>query len=551
MGRNAKKNDFAENHVVNFKNKSYICNKILLVFMAKKFNTSVTCDPSRHYMVDVMAKMKVFEGLINDKCYFTINRARQFGKTSALKWILWNMSDRYLVIPASFEMYSEKDWVDDESFCRYFCKQIISACAKVEDKSVISFWEEAKQIAEIDFDVLSSKITDFCQKCGRKVVLTIDEVDQASNNDVFVRFLGMLRNMYLNRDNFEDDTYTFWSVILAGVYDVKNLKMKIRPESEHQFNSPWNVAADYELDMTFNPQEISTMLAEYESDYHIGFDIKEISEEIYKYTSGYPVLVSAVCKKIDENLDKDWSKDGVLNAAKILIKEKSTLTESITDKLETYSKLKAFIRALLMENYSINFDANNPTMDLANMFSIIKADNEGKVVIHNLIFQQVLINYFISENRIDQIAPGAGSKVFIDKNGDLNMPLIINRFKDLMSKKQNQEEFLEREGRFMFICFLKPIINGTGFYYSEPENDDGSRMDLVVTYNRKEYVIELKIWHGTEYEISGREQISEYLATRNLSEGYLVTFSFLKNKVVQEKPEWIEFGGKRIYEAVI
>ena len=131
------------------------------------------------------------------------------------------------------------------------------------------------------------------------------------------------------------------------------------------------------------------------------------------------------------------------------------------------------------------------------------------------------------------------------------MPLIINRFKDLMSKKQKKEEFLEREGRFMFICFLKPIINGTGFYYSEPENDDESRMDLVVTYNRKEYVIELKIWHGTEYEISGREQLSEYLVTRNLDEGYLVTFSFLKNKVIQEKPEWIEYNGKRIYEAVI
>ena len=103
----------------------------------------------------------------------------------------------------------------------------------------------------------------------------------------------------------------------------------------------------------------------------------------------------------------------------------------------------------------------------------------------------------------------------------------------------------------MFICFLKPIINGTGFYYSEPENDDGSRMDLVVTYNRKEYIIELKIWHGTEYEISGRDQISEYLETRNHSEGYLVTFSFLKDKVLQEKPEWIDHNGKKIYEAII
>ncbi|MBQ5550470.1 MAG: hypothetical protein IIT32_05370, partial [Bacteroidales bacterium] len=68
--------------------------------MAKEFNTSVTCNPKRHYMVDVTAKMKVFEGLINKAKYFTINRARQFGKSSALNWILWNMSDRYLVIPA-------------------------------------------------------------------------------------------------------------------------------------------------------------------------------------------------------------------------------------------------------------------------------------------------------------------------------------------------------------------------------------------------------------------------------------------------------------------
>lgn len=47
------------------------------------------------------------------------------------------------------------------------------------------------------------------------------------------------------------------------------------------------------------------------------------------------------------------------------------------------------------------------------------------------------------------------------------------------------------------------------------------------------------------------DQIARYIAARNLSEGYLITFSFLKNKVVQEQPEWIEHEGKRIYEAVI
>ena len=518
--------------------------------MAKEFNTSVTCNPKRHYMVDVTAKMKVFEGLIDDGKYFTITRARQFGKSTSLNWIYNNLSDRYLVIPASFEKYSEDSWNDDDSFCKYFCTKIIDACVRENDKSVISFWQDAKNTQKFDFDLLSQKITDFCQKCGRKVVLTIDEVDKASNNEVFVRFLGMLRNLYLDREKFSDETLTFWSVILAGVYDVKNLKLKIRPEEEHQFNSPWNVAADYKLDMTFNPQEISTMLADYENDYHFGFNIKEISEEIYKYTSGYPVLVSAVCKAIDEQLDKDWTLDGVLKGVKTVLRDENfTLLKYIKRNMEQYPELKTFLRAVTLDQIYINYYALNTPVDLARMFAYIRPDKNSRAQIHNLIFQQVLYEYFIAENTLSQLNSNTG--VFIDKNGDLNMPLIINRFKDLMSKKQNKEEFLEREGRFMFICFLKPIINGTGFYYSEPENDDGSRMDLVITYNRKEYVIELKIWHGTEYEISGRDQLSEYLTTRNLSEGYLVTFSFLKNKVVQEKPEWIEYEGKRIYEAVI
>ncbi|MBR2887194.1 MAG: AAA family ATPase [Bacteroidales bacterium] len=518
--------------------------------MAKEFNTSVTCNPKRHYMVDVTAKMKVFEGLIDDGKYFTITRARQFGKSTSLNWIYNNLSDRYLVIPASFEKYSEDSWNDDDSFCKYFCTKIIDACVRENDKSVISFWQDAKNTQKFDFDQLSQKITDCCQKCGRKVVLTIDEVDKASNNEVFVRFLGMLRNLYLDREKFSDETLTFWSVILAGVYDVKNLKLKIRPEEEHQFNSPWNVAADYKLDMTFNPQEISTMLADYENDYHFGFNIKEISEEIYKYTSGYPVLVSAVCKAIDEQLDKDWTLDGVLKGVKTVLRDENfTLLKYIKRNMEQYPELKTFLRAVTLDRIYINYYALNTPVDLARMFAYIRPDKNSRAQIHNLIFQQVLYEYFIAENTLSQLNSNTG--VFIDKNGDLNMPLIINRFKDLMSKKQNKEEFLEREGRFMFICFLKPIINGTGFYYSEPENDDGSRMDLVITYNRKEYVIELKIWHGTEYEISGRDQLSEYLTNRNLSEGYLVTFSFLKNKVVQEKPEWIDYEGKRIYEAII
>jgi hypothetical protein len=131
----------------------------------------------------------------------------------------------------------------------------------------------------------------------KKVVLLIDEVDQTSHNRFFIRFIGMLREKFLLRREDMDDT--FHSVIFAGVYDIKNIKLNLIEEGKHvpsatenrTINSPWNIAVDFTVDMSFNPSEISTMLAEYEADHNVGMDIAVIAEEIYRYTSGYPFMV--------------------------------------------------------------------------------------------------------------------------------------------------------------------------------------------------------------------------------------------------------------------
>ena len=147
-------------------------------------------------------------------------------------------------------------------------------------------------------------------------------------------------------------------------------------------------------------------------------------------------------------------------------------------------------------------------------------------------------------------------------NGRLDMEHVITRFRDLLREeyRDSTQAFVEKEGRLLFLTFLKPIINGTGFYYVEPQTRDNRRMDLIVTYGREEFVVELKIWRGDKYEQKGRDQLSEYLATRGKDEGYLVTFDFSKKEptlpsvaTVQNntEPEWIEWNGKRIFEVVI
>ncbi len=52
--------------------------------MPKRFNDTGLCIPKRHYMVDTSQKIEEIMRLIEDGQYFTINRPRQFGKTTTV-----------------------------------------------------------------------------------------------------------------------------------------------------------------------------------------------------------------------------------------------------------------------------------------------------------------------------------------------------------------------------------------------------------------------------------------------------------------------------------
>ena len=139
--------------------------------MAKEFNTAVTCDPNKHYMVDTTNKMKVFERLINNGNYFTITRARQFGKSTSLKWIYNHLNDRYLVVMLSFEDTEESDWESSASFYNFFCRYMSKAfkSGKIQNENNVKFWSDAQTVEKPGIKDLSDKITDFCKSESKKL----------------------------------------------------------------------------------------------------------------------------------------------------------------------------------------------------------------------------------------------------------------------------------------------------------------------------------------------------------------------------------------------
>lgn len=517
--------------------------------MRKVFNTTGSCNPARHYMVDTEKRFKAVERLIDTGSYFTINRARQYGKTTMLQTIRRRLSDQYLIIKTSFEGLGDDSFESIPRFIATFCRLMVGYLQDIGIDEQI--WKEFDHDDLTSFDELSEAITKFCDAYHKPVVLLIDEVDKSSDNQLFLNFIGMLRNKYLERNDGLGNT--FHSVVLAGVYDIKNLKLKLRPDAEKKYNSPWNIAADFNVDMTFHPEEIAQMLTDYENDVHTGMDIKAISEEIYKYTSGYPYLVSAICKIIDERLDANWTLDNVQKAVKIIAKgENVTLIDDLSKNMENNSELRDFLFSMVVNGREYTYSMVDPMVKLANMFSYIKENQRGKTMIHNLIFEEAMFVYFSNKmmrEQGDRITPFVSSYI---QNGRLNMEYVLERFAQLMHEeyRERTESFLEKEGRLLFLTFLKPIINGIGFYYVEPQTRDNRRMDLVVNYDRQEFIVELKIWRGDKYEQTGREQLSEYLAIRGMDEGYLLTYDFSKNKQEVE-PQWLEVNGKRIFEAVV
>ena len=48
--------------------------------MSKVFNTTAICIPDKHYMVNIAQRLQEIKALVDDGKYFTINKARQYGR---------------------------------------------------------------------------------------------------------------------------------------------------------------------------------------------------------------------------------------------------------------------------------------------------------------------------------------------------------------------------------------------------------------------------------------------------------------------------------------
>lgn len=526
--------------------------------MKKTFNVNGACIPEKHYMVDLGSRLNEIREMVDNGEYFTINRARQFGKTTTLKALAVSLKKDYEVVSLDFQTMDTLLFESTQAFVAAFSGELLENAENFPEgikEQLQAFVEGTVRISSLN--ALFKVIKSWCRKLDRGMVLMIDEVDSASNNQVFLDFLAQLRAYYLKRP----EVPAFQSVILAGVYDIKNLKKKLHPEEEHRYNSPWNVAADFTVDMSFSSEEIADMLLQYEMDWDTGMDREEVSRVLYDYTSGYPFLVSKLCQimagTVNANSTKQergdaWSPEAFQSALRELLKKPNTLFDDMVKKLTDYPKMKEMIYGILFLGEKFSYEAENGHIRIGEMFGFLK-EKDGVVCVSNRIFEMKLYNIFLSEEETDTkiFTVAETEKNQFVRGGVLQMELVLQKFCEYFEEiySDADDKFIEDNGRRIFLIFLKPIINGSGNYYIETRTRNLKRTDVIIDYKGRQIILEMNIWHGQEYNRRGEDQLLQYMEYYHLNKGYMLSFNFNKKK--QAGMKQLILGDKVLVEAVV
>lgn len=139
---------------------------------------------------------------------------------------------------------------------------------------------------------------------------------------------------------------------------------------------------------------------------------------------------------------------------------------------------------------------------------------------------------------------------FVD-NRKLNMKLVMEKFLRHFTELYGNEEerFIEKEGRKYFLLYLRPIINGIGHYSMEAVTANDTRTDLIVYYHEEFFIIEMKVWHGEKAHHKSEQQLLGYMANYHQNTGYLLTFNFNKSK--EQGIKEVKIDGNTLIEVTV
>ena len=508
------------------------------------FNTAGPCRPELHYTVDSLPRLHGVEELIDHEQYFILHAPRQTGKTTYLYALMHklNREGRYSALQVNIQAAASGRDVDQ-------AMQIVAGALFRASERHLPVEEQPDDPGPVPaFSAagsLEGYLTRWTRNNPKPIVLFIDEADSLFDD----LFLALLRQL---RAGFEARPEAFpQSVALVGLRDVRDYKIRIRPENASLgTGSPFNIKSKSFFMMGFTRQEVDSLLDQHTEETGQEFSLP-VRDEIWRLCQGQPWLTNALSHQIvAEVLHNDFSQEitleHVIRAREALIQQRDTHLDSLVDKLRE-PQIALVVRAIINGKMT-DYDTFDDAAVYAHDLGLITKGNPVRFA--NPIYQEIVPRVMAAGFERGIPTDFTDQSWYITE-GCLDMDALLKSFQEFY--RENSEAWLEKYdfrevGRqLLLMAFLQRILNSGGRIEREMAVGNG-RCDLVVFYGPDRFVLELKIKRTATDRDRGIKQLLRYLDRLGRSQGYLLLFENDDTLPWEQRLQWetIEEQGKRI-----
>ncbi|NIM12624.1 MAG: hypothetical protein GTO45_10965 [Candidatus Aminicenantes bacterium] len=516
----------------------------------RTFEKAGVVDPEFSYYVPlenvVNTDNQDIKTMVDRGRYFSIFAPRQSGKTTFLEELRSRLhrDPTYVVVILSFQNF--RNLVDKSRFYsllqKYLYEQLLNRleqvnCEKIE--TVRQFLSRHHFIDHFSFQELFEELNKIIQY--KKIVIFIDEFDGIPKNEL-ENFLTTLRELYLKYKKVTQKA--LYSIGLIGIRNITKLIVG--------GVSPFNIADQVELP-PFSLKNVHDLYSQYTEETNQPFS-EEAVKKVYEETAGQPWLVNRLgtilTVVVKPGTTAAINRNDVEKAIEILLLEKNDHFDNLYEKAILYKE--AFVQIVFDH---VKYKPDDKDQSWLEQYGLIKK-KEDKAVVANNIYKERFVETFFSETNVPE---EISTTRYVLPGNRLDMENILLDFDQYIAQIgvrafYKEDKPYEKTGQFLLTAWLYQFVKGgEGELRYEVASGLG-RMDILLTYKGKKYIIETKMNRGnlTRTLNDGLTQVTEkYLASEAAHEGYLVIFDSRTPVGGECEPRNHEIGGKKVTAFII
>ena len=492
------------------------------------FEKSGVVDPKASYYVPLENVMNMdnqdIKTMVDYGRYFSIFAPRQSGKTTFFEGFCSQLEHEpsYIPILLSFQYAKSLDSVTfysriQEDLFEQLSQRLESVNCAQKDlvKDYLASTNIKRHTGFYDFFKTLNRLIK-----SKKIVIFIDEFDGIPLGEL-ENFLTTLRELYQKYKKRTDKA--LYSVGLVGIRNITKLIVG--------GVSPFNIADQVSFP-PFSLKNVHDLYGQYTEETNQPFTDGAV-EKVFEETGGQPWLVNRLGTILTVNIKSGTTEtitgEDVEKGVEMLLYEENSHFDNITEKAK---QLKETFIEIVFDG--VEYVPGDEEQSLLLTHGLIKADGKN-LFVSNPIYKSRFTRTFFRE-------AGTGADIahrgYFTSDGFLNMAAILSDFEEYIIQigvnafYTNKKPY-EKTGQFLLTAWLYQFVEGgKGDLRHEAASGLG-RMDILLTYRGKKYIIVTKINRANINTTIDRavEQIcGKYLLTEKAVEGYVVVFD-VKTKV--------------------